>query len=296
MNNAQKAFGSGDFATAADCFDKLIKSGALADPSMGYMNKGVALTQLKKYPEALECFDKVLEKHPGEPQALNNKAQVFAQMKNWKGAVGIQDEILKTDPTKEDAHRLKCNYLNMSKDYEAAVEACDVALKVMPNNLKIHTEQLLAQVNVNKDQTANMGADIQESCDWFEAQGYLQYNEKKTKLVASKKEFPAGSKVFHMNAVATALQQVGTWLNTTSDKKKSHPVLQQINCGEANRCCLLQPGRELQPAEEEKEGPQKFREGGPKGSEYDSMPLHDRDDLSDAEKLLQIYARIRKTA
>jgi len=221
MNNAQKAFGSGDFATAADCFDKLIKSGALADPSMGYMNKGVALTQLKKYPEALECFDKVLEKHPGEPQALNNKAQVFAQMKNWKGAVGIQDEILKTDPTKEDAHRLKCNYLNMSKDYEAALEACDVALKVMPNNLKIHTEQLLAQVNVNKDQTANMGADIQESCDWFEAQGYLQYNEKKTKLVASKKEFPAGSKVFHMNAVATALQQVGTWLNTTSDKKKA---------------------------------------------------------------------------
>jgi len=221
MGGAQTAFGSGDFERAVACFDGLIKSGALADPSMGYMNMGVALSNLKKFDEALAAFDKVLEKHPGEPQALNNKSQVFSQKKEWKKAVAIQDELLKSNPKNPDAQRLKCNYLNMSKDYEAAMEACDEALKHLPNNVKIHTEQLLAQVNANRDANSDMGSDIQVSCDWFEEQGFVKFNAKGTKLEDPTQKFGAAEEDFVKNAIATGLQQVGTWLNTTSDKKKA---------------------------------------------------------------------------
>jgi len=219
MNKAQVAFGAGKFAEAVEHFKALIATGALQDPSMGYMNIGVALVNLQRFPEALDAFNKVLEKHPGEPTALNNMSQVYSQMKEWKKAVEIQDQMLKNDPKNEDAHRLKCNYLNMSKDYEASLEACCEALAVLPDNLEIHKEQLLAQVNMNADVASNMGSDIKGSCDWFEEQGYIQFNAKKTKLEEPKKKFPAGDQEFYEKLIASGLMQVGTWLNTTSDKK-----------------------------------------------------------------------------
>jgi len=92
ITSAQAAFGVGDFAKAADCFDKLIKSGALADPSMGYMNKGVALRQLKKFDEAISCFQEVLQRNPGNPQATNNIAQVYSDKKEYKKAVTFLDQ------------------------------------------------------------------------------------------------------------------------------------------------------------------------------------------------------------
>jgi tetratricopeptide (TPR) repeat protein len=219
INDAQAAFGTGDFAKAADCFDQLIKCGALADPSMGYVNKGVALRQLKKYDEAIECFQEVLKLHPGNEQAASNIAQVYCDKKEYKKAVEFLDKLLEKDPKNMAHHRLKCNYLNMAKDYDGTLEAADNALEIEPDNLKIHTEQLLAQVNMAQDPQAALGSDIKISCDWFETKGYVTYDKKKKKL--EKTNLDAGEKDFILKILGTALQQVGTFLNTTSDKKKA---------------------------------------------------------------------------
>jgi len=219
ITSAQAAFGVGDFAKAADCFDKLIKSGALADPSMGYMNKGVALRQLKKFDEAISCFQEVLQRNPGNPQATNNIAQVYSDKKEYKKAVTFLDQLLKKDSKNIDHHRMKCNFLNVAKDHEGALEACDIALQIAPDNLKIHTEQLLAQVNVETDPNAVLGNDIKISCDWFEDSGHVTYDSKKKKLENCK--FDASERDYMLKILGTALQLVGSWLNTTSDRKKA---------------------------------------------------------------------------
>lgn len=102
-----------------------------------------------------------------------------------------------------DMLRLKINYLNVSKNHEEALEACDVALNLEPDNLTVHVEQLLAQVNLNTTQ-ANLGSDMRVSCDWFLAK-------------------PQKLSDYQTRILGTALQQVGTYMNGTSEKDKAIP-------------------------------------------------------------------------
>lgn len=173
----------------------------LVDNSLGYINKGVALRQLKRYEEALVCFDTVLKEKPDMSQALQYKAQVLADQKKYDEAVVVIDQVLKQDPKNMDMLRLKINFLNVEKNHEAALEACEIALTIEPDNLTVRVEQLLAQVNLNTTQ-ANLGSDMRESCDWFRAKQ------------------PTLNK-YQNRILGTALQQVGTYLNGTSEKEKA---------------------------------------------------------------------------
>ena len=173
----------------------------LVDPSLGYINKGVALRQLKRYDESLVCFDEVLKSKPDHLQALQYKSQVLADQHKFKEAISCIDEILKAQPGNVDFLRLKINYLNVSKDHEDALEACEVALQKDPDNLSVRIEQLLAQVNLNTT-AANLGSDLRVSCDWFK--------EKKPEL-----------NKYQNRILGSALQQVGTYLNGTSEKEKA---------------------------------------------------------------------------
>ena len=214
---------------AIKCFDELIEKKMLVDPSLGYINKGVALRQLKRYDESLACFEEVLKSKPDHLQALQYKSQVLADQQKFKDAIACIDEILKSQPGNVDFLRLKINYLNVSKDHEEALEACEIALKTDPDNLsvrgvrglfsmlectldcdensntnartQVRIEQLLAQVNLNTT-AANLGSDLRVSCDWFK--------EKKPELNA-----------YQNRILGSALQQVGTYLNGTSEKEKA---------------------------------------------------------------------------
>jgi len=217
MQDAPQHFAKGEYAAAADCFSQLIDSGMLADATPCYLNKGVALNALGKFDEALGCFDKVLEMQPGHPQALQYTVQVYSSQGKFKKAIKKIDEMLGVDSKHMGNHELKCNFCNMTKDYEGTLEACDAAMDVEPNNLKVHSEQLLAQVNLAADEANDLGCDIKISCDWFEDQGYVKYDEKKHKLVGTK--FGPADEAHSKKMLGTALMQVGTWLNTTKDKK-----------------------------------------------------------------------------
>jgi len=186
---------------AIKCFDELIEKKMLVDPSLGYINKGVALRQLKRYDESLVCFDEVLKSKPDHLQALQYKSQVLADQHKFKEAISCIDEILKAQPGNVDFLRLKINYLNVSKDHEDALEACEVALQKDPDNLSVRIEQLLAQVNLNTT-AANLGSDLRVSCDWFK--------EKKPEL-----------NKYQNRILGSALQQVGTYLNGTSEKENA---------------------------------------------------------------------------
>jgi len=203
IEKANECFAKQDFEGAIKCFDELIEKKMLVDLSLGYINKGVALRQLKRYDEAVACFDIVLKDNPTQSQALQYKSQVLADQKKYKEAVVVIDKFLEGNPKSMDMHRLKINYLNVSKDHEKALEACEKALEIDSDNLTVRVEQLLAQVNLNTTQ-ANLGSDMKASCDWFTKQDCKLSDYQKRIL-------------------GTALQQVGTYLNGTSDKANAIP-------------------------------------------------------------------------
>ena len=175
----------------------------LVDPSLGYINKGVALRQLKRLEDAIACFDVVLKETPDHSQALQYKAQILADLKRYKEAIAVIDKVLEGEPKNMDMLRLKINFLNVCKEHESALEACDVALALDADSLTIRVEQMLAQVNLNT-QAANLGSDLKVSCDWF--------------LEKSHELSPYQTRI-----LGTALQQVGTYLNSTSEKSEAIP-------------------------------------------------------------------------
>ena len=65
----------------------------LVDVSLGYINKGVALRQLQRYDEAIECFDTVLKDKPDHLQALQYKSQILADQKKYKESVVVINEV-----------------------------------------------------------------------------------------------------------------------------------------------------------------------------------------------------------
>jgi len=201
LAKANSAFQTGEYETAVTFFDKIIQSGMLADPSAGYINKGVALRCLKRSDDALECFETILKTNPTHPQALQYKAQVLADMKKFTEAIVVVDEMLKSAPDNMEFRKLKINFLNVAKNHEGAMEEAYEFLQKVPDDLTVRVELLLAQVNQNTTE-ANLGSDLMESVDWFE------------------KTSPALNE-YQKRILGTAMQQVGTWLNTTSDKDKA---------------------------------------------------------------------------
>ncbi len=63
---------------AISLFNKIIKQ----DPknTSALYNKGLALNQIKKYTDAVTCFDLLLEINPNDSQAFNNKRIAMAEM------------------------------------------------------------------------------------------------------------------------------------------------------------------------------------------------------------------------
>ncbi|GHO47840.1 tetratricopeptide repeat protein [Ktedonospora formicarum] len=63
-----------------------------------YFNKGICLSQLERYPEALAAFEQVLRIQPGNTPALEAKAHILAYLHYDEAALSICHQLLLTDP------------------------------------------------------------------------------------------------------------------------------------------------------------------------------------------------------
>jgi tetratricopeptide (TPR) repeat protein len=61
-------------------------------------NKGVALSKLGRYPEALEAYDRALELAPDYLSAWNNKGVALSKLSRYVEAINAFDQILCSDP------------------------------------------------------------------------------------------------------------------------------------------------------------------------------------------------------
>ena len=72
----------GKYKEAIECYDKALK----IDPTDAdaLYNKGLALYKRGKYNEAIECYDKALEIDPKHALALNNKGLALKKLQDTK--------------------------------------------------------------------------------------------------------------------------------------------------------------------------------------------------------------------
>ena len=62
-----------------------------------WKNKGIAFDMLKKYKEAIRCFDKVLEIDPNCVDTWNNKGITLRKLKRYNKAIRCYDKVLNID-------------------------------------------------------------------------------------------------------------------------------------------------------------------------------------------------------
>jgi tetratricopeptide (TPR) repeat protein len=99
-----------------------------------WSNKGFALDELGKFPEAIECYDKSLEINPRYDLAWNNKGLALADLGNLPEAIGCYDRALEINPRYGNALKNKGNALkNLGKLLEA-IGCCDKVLEINPRD------------------------------------------------------------------------------------------------------------------------------------------------------------------
>ena len=110
-----------------------------------FLNKGLALTNLKKFGEAVTAFDSAIRLDPAAYDAWFSKGCAHSRIKQYDDAVAAFDRALEIDPTRYPAYHEKGVALARLDRYEDAVTAFSdaIALETVRNRRRIMRKALL---------------------------------------------------------------------------------------------------------------------------------------------------------
>jgi len=98
-------------------------------------NKAVALMNLRKHEEAIDCLKEVLKMKPDHVKAMNNLGDNLNSLQKFEEAIEMFDKALSLDPHRLSVLYNKGNsYLHM-KRYHEAIEWYDKAIQVAPKDV-----------------------------------------------------------------------------------------------------------------------------------------------------------------
>lgn len=104
-----------------------------------WLDEGLKLKNLKKYPEAIECFDEVLKINHQNPEAWYQKGLTLAESDPQKNteALACYDQTLNFNPQHKDAWYNKGLLLKKFSNDTEAVKCFDSVLQLDPQNIKV---------------------------------------------------------------------------------------------------------------------------------------------------------------
>jgi tetratricopeptide (TPR) repeat protein len=94
--------------------------------------KGVALDGLRRFEEAIKCYDKALEINPRHVKAWTNKGLALVALRRFEEAIQCLDKALEINPGYDKAWNPKGVALNALGRYAEAIQCYDRALEINP--------------------------------------------------------------------------------------------------------------------------------------------------------------------
>jgi len=129
-NRGAKFFSLRRYEEAIHCFDQALE----LDPRYvgAWSNKGAGLGAVGRHDEAIGCYNKALEIDPSLAMAWNNKGQSLNSLGRYEEAASYFDKALELDPGYAAAWNNKSNNFRKLGRYEESIQCCDKALDLEP--------------------------------------------------------------------------------------------------------------------------------------------------------------------
>jgi predicted TPR repeat methyltransferase len=113
--------------------------------------RGVALANMKRYPDALACFERAVAMRPDFVEALSNHATTLLEMERTEEALGGFDRTLAIDPFHAISWNNRGNALVEMKRYSEAVDSYERALAINPEFPDARRNRLYALGELNRN-------------------------------------------------------------------------------------------------------------------------------------------------
>ena len=140
------------YSEAIQCYDKAIE--LKEDYVYVYNNKGIALDELGKYKEAVQCFDKAIEVKPDYVYAYNNKGIALENLGKYEDAIQCFDKAIEIKPDFVYVHYNKGSALDELGKYEEAMQCFDKAIGLKPDDVNAYNNKGIVLENIGKYEEA----------------------------------------------------------------------------------------------------------------------------------------------
>ncbi|CAD8174781.1 unnamed protein product [Paramecium pentaurelia] len=112
------------------------------------LNEGVALNNLNKYQDAIECYDKAISINPKYDKAWSNKGDALNNLNKYQDAIECLDKAISINPKFDSAWNNKGSALNNLNKYQDAIE-CFALHKLQKYTDAISCYDQALSININ---------------------------------------------------------------------------------------------------------------------------------------------------
>ncbi|NJL87337.1 MAG: tetratricopeptide repeat protein [Leptolyngbyaceae cyanobacterium SM1_1_3] len=112
-------------------FDKAVAS--QPNDAVAWLNRGLALSELEKFEEALTSFDRATRFNPNSPKAWDNRGYVLMKLGRDSEAIRSFDKALETDANYDKALYNKAICYAMQREVDMALEHLQQSIRLEPS-------------------------------------------------------------------------------------------------------------------------------------------------------------------
>jgi len=110
--------------------------------------------KLKKYQEALICYQDAIKLDPNYSESHNNLGNVYKELNKYQEALACYQDAIKLNPKYAEAHYNLGTAFQELEEYYKAISSHQNAIKLNPNNEKFYYNLALAEIELGKYHSA----------------------------------------------------------------------------------------------------------------------------------------------